>query len=393
MTEKSKEPTKGAEELRSDSERPTVSEAPLDDEPGDKSAQRNVVRQITITVLTICVLILVWTVIADRLTPMTSQARVRGYVVPIIPEVSGTVINVAVSNNQFVSEGDLLVEIDPVRYQTALDSAQASLDDSGQQVGALGAEVQSAQARIEDARAKLVRAQKDYDRLMRIYQADPGAVSQNAITQSESSLAQSKAQLGRAEADLLKAKEQLGTQGQDNPKVRAALAALAKARVDLADTRILAPSNGGVTNLRLDVGHYAQAGKPLMTFMSTTDVWVEAYMRENSIGNVKPGDRAEIALDVAPGRVFKSTVRSTGFGVKWGASDQLGGLPSVPSPKGWLRDPQRIPVILEFSDDAPKGLRREGGQADVIIYTGDSWLFNGLGRLWIRILSLLSYVY
>ncbi len=50
-------------------------------------------------------------------------------------------------------------------------------------------------------------------------------------------------------------------------------------------------------------------------------------------------------------------------------------------------------MILEFSDDAPKGLRREGGQADVIIYTGDSWLFNGLGRLWIRILSLLSYVY
>ncbi|NIN37577.1 MAG: hypothetical protein GTO67_02360, partial [Gammaproteobacteria bacterium] len=74
MTEKSKEPAKEAEELRTDSERPTVSEAPLDDEPGDESAQRNVVRKITIIVLTICVLILVWTVIADRLTPMTSQA-------------------------------------------------------------------------------------------------------------------------------------------------------------------------------------------------------------------------------------------------------------------------------------------------------------------------------
>lgn len=130
-----------------------------------------------------------------------------------------------------------------------------------------------------------------------------------------------------------------------------------------------------------------------MTFMSTTDTWVDAYMRENSIGNIKIGDRAEIVLDVVPGQVFEGTVRSIGFGVKWGSSEQLGGLPSVQSPKGWLRDPQRIPVIVAFSDDSARGFRREGGQADVIVYTGDGWFFNATGWLAIRVMSLFSYVY
>ena len=60
---------------------------------------------------------------------------------------------------------------------------------------------------------------------------------------------------------------------------------------------------------------------------------------------------------------------------------------------GWLREAQRFPVIITFDDDSAKGLRRLGGQADVIVYTGNNWIVNPLGWIWIRILSLFSYVY
>jgi multidrug resistance efflux pump len=142
----------------------------------------------------------------------------------------------------------------------------------------------------------------------------------------------------------------------------------------------------------VDVGHYAQAGQPLATFISTHDVWIQADMRENNISNVEPGDRAELVLDVAPGRVFKGTVRSIGYGVSSGGPTNRGDLPTVSSSKGWLRDPQRFPVIIGFNEQEARGLRRAGGQADVIVYTGKHPILNATGWLRIRLKSLVSYV-
>jgi len=122
-----------------------------------------------------------------------------------------------------------------------------------------------------------------------------------------------------------------------------------------------ASSLGVVTDVRIDEGHYAQAGQLLMTLISATDVWVQADIRENGIGNIKEGNRAEIALDVAPGRVFPWKVTSLGYGVGQGGNDSLGTLRTVQGQSGWLRDAQRFPVIIEFADDSAHGLRRAGG--------------------------------
>jgi len=62
-----------------------------------------------------------------------------------------------------------------------------------------------------------------------------------------------------------------------------------------------------------------------MTFISTADVWVEAYMRENSISNIRPGNPVEILLDVASGRVFRGEVASVGFAVRWNTTDDASG--------------------------------------------------------------------
>ena len=72
---------------------------------------------------------------------------------------------------------------------------------------------------------------------------------------------------------------------------------------------------------------------------------------------------------------------------------EVGELATVSSRSGWLRDAQRFPVIIRFEDESAKGLRRVGGQVDVLVYTGDNRLINTLGRWWIRALSWLSYFY
>jgi multidrug resistance efflux pump len=303
------------------------------------------------------------------------------------------VLEVNVDNDQIVKTGEALLRIDPRNYEIAVRRAQAALDTAGQEVGASAAGVKSAAANITNNRALLRKAQQDFDRVENMFKQDPGAVSKAQRVRMRETLAQAKAQVSLAEAELERAKEQLGKEGKDNPALKSAVAALEQAQIDFKRTTIYAPGLGLITNLKIDVGHYAKTGTALMTFVSATDVWVQANMRENSLGHVKPGNEVDLVLDVAPGRVFKGVVKSVGVGVAQGRAELLGELQTIKSTSGWLRDAQRFAVIIDFADDEAYGLRRAGGQVDVQIYTGDHAILNALGWLWIRFLSILSYAY
>jgi len=104
------------------------------------------------------------------------------------------------------------------------------------------------------------------------------------------------------------------------------------------------------------------------------------------------GNRVEFVLDAAPGRVFKGAVRSIGFGVSSQNNSNRGDLPTISSSQGWLRDPQRFPVIIDFEGDGIAGYRRAGGQVDVVIFTGSRPILNAIAWMRIRFTSLLSYV-
>ena len=102
-------------------------------------APANPVRKWTFITLAVVVLLLVWYLVSDRVTPFTSQARVHALVVPIAPEVSGTIISVDVKNNQRVNAGQALFKIDPERYQLAVQTAEADLQTARQSMGASSA--------------------------------------------------------------------------------------------------------------------------------------------------------------------------------------------------------------------------------------------------------------
>lgn len=339
----------------------------------------------------LCLAIFIGHLLADKYTPYTSNGRIEAFVVPIVPLVSGPLTEVNVENNQIVSNNQVLAVIDSTKYELGVKRAQADLEMATQTSKADISSVTTAQAKVAEAEANLQNAKIKGERIIKL--SKKGAASVSRADDARSKIAASKAKLASARSELEKAKSQLGQVGEDNAKIKSAFAALETAQLDLARSSIRAPSDGVITNLTIDVGQYAAAGSPLMTFISTRSVWIQADLRENCLVHIRQGNRVEIVLDAAPGHIFNGEVLSVGYGVSDNVGNTLGGLTTVQPTQGWLRQAQHIPVLIRFTDDESRSFKRVGGQANVIVYTGDNVLLNSLGRLWIRMISLLSHVY
>jgi len=317
---------------------------------------------------------------------------VRAFVVRIVPEVSGKVIEVGVRDNQIVRTGDLLYRIDPTPFRIAVERAEAKLAAAGQAVGASTAAVDEAQAQLVQELAPQDNVCEQAARVFELVRT--GVYAKSKGDQAQSELGSAEAQVQRAQASLDQARQTLGPRGADNPQIRDALAALEQARLDLARTTLRPPSDGMVSNLQLNIGQFATAGQPALTFLDARLVWLQAFLRENSLEYISPGTRAEVVLDVLPGRVLPARVESLGWGVGEGDVDPTTGLPKTrQGTGGWLAPAQRFPVQLAFetAGGPPRGVRYNA-RASVILYTGDHPVFDALAWLWIRLISVLTYV-
>jgi multidrug resistance efflux pump len=366
------------------------------DEAGEaaKEAPMDPVRKWTLIVIGACVVLMAWYLISDRVTPYTNQARVHALVVPIAPRLAGIVTDVAVANNEYVTADQELFRIDRDQYQLAVETAQANLQSARQATGASTANVEAARASVAAAEAGLIRASQDAVRLRRIKEEDPGAISIRRLEQAEAGLSVAQSQLAASQANLEKAIQDLGEAGDENFRILQAQAALDQAQLNLSWTSVRAPDDGLLSDVRVDRGNFAAAGAPLMTFIAIHNIWVQADFTENNLGHIDPGDRVEILFDSLPGRVFSGRVRSTGFGVAVDSAP-LGNLPTVENDRQWLRDAQRFPVQVEFQlgERSERLGIRVGSQASVVVYTGDNWLFNFVGKVYIRVASLLTYAF
>ncbi|KUJ76130.1 hypothetical protein AVO45_12495 [Ruegeria marisrubri] len=348
------------------------------------------------TTVAILVLFLVWYIAADRMTPITGNARVKVVATQIVPRVTGTVTEVLVENGDVVSAGDVLVRIDRRPYEIDREKAEADLASATQEVGASSADVSAAQARV-------ARSQVDLDTLRlqsaRIFALEKkGLVSIAQADDARGKLAEAEASLENAKADLEKARQRLGDEGQDNAKIQRALAALAEADLNLEWTELKAPADGVVSNLLIAPGTYARSGSPLVTFLDGTDVWIEAYLTENNIGLAQIGTPVEVVLNMHPGRVLKGEIESFSSGVSVSGADTPGELASAPSTAGFLREAERFPVRIILPGYEAGSLEDDlrfqlNGQADVILYTTDNTLMNFVGRMYIKAVAFLSYAY
>lgn len=349
-------------------------------------------RRWTLIVLVIFVLLFGWTLIADRLTPYTSDASVRSFVVRIVPEISGKVTEVAVQDNQIVHTGDLLFRIDQTPFRIAVESAEAKLAAAGQAVGVSTAAVDAAQAQLVEQIAERDNVREQAGRVFELVRQRVYPPAR--ADQARSLLDAAEAQVQQAQAALEQARQALGPRGADNPQIREALAALEQARLDLTRTTLLSPGDGLVTNLQLSIGQFAAAGQPSLTFLDSRLVWLNAFLRENSLEYIRPGQPAEVVLDVLPGRVLPARVDSVGWGVGENDTDPTTGLPNThQNSGGLLATAQRFPVQLAFdtAGGPPHGVRYNA-RASVVVYTGDHSVANALAWAWIRVISVLTFV-
>lgn len=340
---------------------------------------------------------LTWYLLADRYSPYTSQARVQGYIVGVAPKVGGLVTRVYVQNNQEVDADQILFEIDRSQYDIALNKARSDLESAQRQLNAGDASVNSAEANLRAAEANEVKAQQDLRRLTRLHKDDPGTVSVRRLEISKATLEQAQAGVTAAKAAIEQAIEQKGGNDEEtNSFLKSAQSAVAKAELDLANTRVTSSSRGVISNLITDVGQYANAGSPVMTLVAIHDVWINAEFTENNLGHMQVGSPVEILFDVLPGKVFSGSVRSIGLGISDGQAPAPGTLPTIENNRDWLRQAQRFPVLINFDINQYPELRRQlrvGGQASVIAYADGHGLMRSLGEFYIRLMSWLSYAY
>ncbi|WP_105102178.1 HlyD family secretion protein [Microbulbifer pacificus] len=370
----------------------TPAPQPAQAEDSARSVGRGIKILLALIFVSLCLYLL-----ADRFTPYTSQARVQGYVVGVAPKVAGVITDVWVSNNQQVNAGEKLFAIDRSEYELALQSARANLDNTWQQIAAGDAAVEQARANLRAAVAGRLEAEQDYTRLKRLRDDDPGTISLRRLEISRANLEQARAQVVAAEAAIQQAIEQKGGDSEhNNSLLKVARAAVNQAQRDLDNTTVVAQTNGIITDLRTEAGRYAGTGSAVLTLISREDFWISADYTENNLGHLKPGTPVEILLDALPGRVLQGRVRDIGVGVNAGRTPAPGDLPEVQNNRDWLRQAQRFPVRIEFASAPPPEVLKQlrmGGQASVIAYTDDHPVLRQLGKLYIRVMSYLSYAY
>ena len=367
-----------------------------EDRPEAETSAAASVRKGVLLILAVILLSLAWYLVSDRYTPYTRQARIQGFVVGVAPKVGGLVTRVWVKNNQEVDAGDPLFEIDPSQYEIALQRAESDLQNTRSQVDAGGAGVESAQANLRKAMANEVKARQDAERQQRLYREDPGTISVRRLEISQATLEAARASVDAAKAEVQRAVDQVGGKIDDNAQLKTALTAVEKAALDLSNTVVRASSRGVITDLRADVGQYANAGAAVMTLIAIQDVWIDAEFTENNLGHLRIGSPVEMALDALPGQIFGGKIRSIGLGVSGGQAQAAGTLPTIKNNRDWLRQSQRFPVVIGFDPGQQAELRdhvRIGGQVDVIAFSEGHPLLRMLGKAYIRLMSWLSYAY
>ncbi|AGB46991.1 HlyD family secretion protein [Mesorhizobium sp. B2-7-3] len=299
----------------------------------------------------------------------TENANLQQAKVSIASDTAGRIVQVAITDNQTVKQGDLLFAIDPEPYRIALAQADAAVATARLNVEQLRAAYSQALSQQKSAASEVDYAQSQFDRAADL--AQKGINAKSSLDQAKNDLDKARQQLAVAEQGIISAKAALGgnpdIETDKHPTVMSALAARDKAAYDLEQTTVKAPADGVVYQAAsFKVGQYVGSGTPLFALVETGDTWVDANFKETQLTNMKPGQKAEIVVDTYPGRTFEATVRAIGAGT--GADFSL--LPAQNATGNWVKVTQRIPVRLELTDPDAKMALRTGMSASVTVDTG-----------------------
>lgn len=370
--------------------------------------------------------------------PRTDDAEVFANYIGMAPLVNGPILHLYVQDNQYVKQGQLMVEVDPRPYAYALKlaeseqsalagnivdesrriasessavsvaragvkSAQASLAHAISAVQEAKAEVANAKAEVSRNRAELKYASDNLNRIQPLLakqfvtvdqvdqaqtlvaarnQALQASIAQQALANAR--LTSSLAQQQQAEAALQQSRAQVQQASHSVLTLEPLLAqrsgklsAIETAKYYLQNCRIYAPFDGRVTNLTISKGEYAHAGQQIFTMIDTRTWWALANFRETQLAHIRPGMKADVYIMSRPNLRLRGVVDSVGFGVTPDA-DIIGklskGLPDVQRTLNWVHLASRFPVRIRILNGPQQDFRL--GESAVVVVHGASSLFK-----------------
>lgn len=305
----------------------------------------------------------------------TDNAYVKADVVMVSPEVSGSIKEVLVRDNEAVTAGQPLFRLDSASFRVAVDKAEAKLAQVCSDLAALKASYREKQAEIALARTRYDFARKEQRR-----QADLVAKHFVSAARFDDAIQTSDIagqQIAALEQDLKRIAATLGGSVdmpiERQPSYLAALAELEQARLDLAHTEVRASLPGTVSSPPKP-GQYVAAGGAAMALVVTGNTWVEANFTETDLTHVRPGQTAVVHVDTYPGVEWKGVVDS--LSPATGAEFSV--IPAQNATGNWVKITQRVPVRIRIEPAAGLPALRAGLSALAEIDTGHRRRLFGL---------------
>lgn len=292
-----------------------------------------------------------------RFIESTDDAYVGGDITVIAPKVAGFIEQVAVTDNQRVEAGDLLVKLDDRDYRAALARAEAAAQAQRATLENLDATRRLQLAVIAQARASIaasdaeVRRSREDEARFRELSAHSAAsiqVYQKAEADYKEALAQDQKSRAAAEAAEWQL-EVIDTQKhQTEAALAEATASVDLARLNLSYTELRAPIAGVVGNRSARTGAYASIGTQLISIVPAQGLWIDANFKESQLARMRAGLPVQVRADVLPGRKFAGHVES----VAPATGAEFSVLPAENATGNFTKIVQRVPVRIVLDGDA-----------------------------------------
>jgi len=294
--------------------------------------------------------------LSTRNLESTDDAYTDGHAIAIAPQVSGIVVSLDVTDNQFVKQGQPLIHIDRRQYETDREQAEGALATAksqyaGQQFAAeiarknFPAQLEQAQAQLANAKANLAKAQADYDRQRSLSKP---ATSQQEVDAATAALKQAEAQVMLAQAQVTQnspVPQRIGETdaqvGQLKGQVEQAQARLDQADLNLSWTVVAAPQDGWITKRNVEKGTYVTPGQQIFSIVAP-EVWVTANFKESQLADMKKGQPVKVKIDAYPTLDLRGHVDS----IQLGSGSKFTAFPPENATGNFVKVVQRVPVKI-----------------------------------------------
>ncbi len=298
----------------------------------------------------------------------TDNAYVRADKVAVSAEIGGRVVEVPVSSNQVVAEGDLLFRIDDQPYRIQLAQSEARLDMVRTEIAVLRAKYWQAHEEVVLAETRAAYFEREYRRQTQLAERNVAAAAK--VDEARHALDVALQSVTVKERELGEISARLGG-NPDTPDENFARFIAARTKRDqdilnLNDTVIRAPADGIIGRVDLRPGTIVDPGRPVISLVETADLWLEANLKEGQLTHVREGQLATVRVDAYPDHEWQARVAS--FSPATGAEFAV--LPSQNATGNWVKVVQRVPVRLRIERDPADPPLRVGMSVLVSIDTG-----------------------